>query len=162
MIAQWLAVDYPEKIGKLILVVTSARPNTILEESVDEWVAAAKADDHTALMESNLRRIYSGDYYRKNKWMVPLLGKFTKPKTYDRFFVQADACRTHDAYDSLPKISLPTLVIGGEKDMSLGGEASGEIAAQIPGAKLKMYPQWGHGLYEEARDFNQVVLEFLR
>jgi len=161
MIAQHLAIDYPEKVGKLILTVTSARPNPILAESIDEWLSCAKRGDHTALMESNLRRIYSGDYYRKNKWMIPFLGRMTKPKTYDRFLVQAQACLTHDAYAHLHQIKAPTLVIGGEKDLSLGGDASREIAGQIPGAQLQMYAQWGHGLYEEARDFNQVVLDFL-
>lgn len=53
------------------------------------------------------------------------------------------------------------MVIGGEKDLSLGGDASKEIAAKIPSAELQMYAQWGHGLYEEAKDFNQVVLDFL-
>ena len=162
MIAQYLAIDYPEKVNRLILTVTSARPNPILIESVVEWVSCAKRDDHTALMDSNLRRIYSEDYYRKNKWMVPVMGKLTKPKVYDRFFVQADACLTHNAYENLPRIQAPTLVIGGEKDRSLGGDASREIAAAIPGAKLRMYAEWGHGLYEEAKDFNQVVLDFLR
>ena len=161
MIAQYLAIDYPEKVNRLILTVTSARPNPILIESVVEWVSCAKRDDHTALMDSNLRRIYSEDYYRKNKWMVPVMGKLTKPKVYDRFFVQADACLTHNAYENLHQIKAPTLVIGGEKDLSLGGDASREIAAAIPGAKLRMYAQWGHGLYEEAKDFNQVVLDFL-
>jgi len=52
-------------------------------------------------------------------------------------------------------------VIGGKKDNALGGDASEKIAAQIPDAALKMYPQWGHGLYEEAPDFNQTVLAFL-
>ena len=56
----------------------------------------------------------------------------------------------------------PALVMGGEKDLALGPEASLEIANQIPGAQLKMYPQWGHGLYEEAKDFNGTVLDFLR
>ncbi len=161
MIAQHLAIDYPEKVGKLILTVTSSRPNPILTESVAEWVALAKQGNHAAFMESNLRRIYSGDYYRKNKWMVPLLGIATKPKSYDRLFVQADACLTHDAYGKLHQVKAPTLVIGGEKDMTLSGDASGEIAAIIPNAELLMYAQWGHGLYEEAKDFNQVVLEFL-
>lgn len=27
MIAQWLAIDHPEKVGKLVLVVTTSRPN---------------------------------------------------------------------------------------------------------------------------------------
>jgi pimeloyl-ACP methyl ester carboxylesterase len=43
----------------------------------------------------------------------------------------------------------------------LGGDASREIAEKIPNAQLLMYEQWGHGLYEEAKDFNQAVLEYL-
>jgi pimeloyl-ACP methyl ester carboxylesterase len=161
MIAQYLAADYPEKVEKLVLVVTSARENPVLLESLEEWTACALRDDHRALMESNLRRIYSPDYYRKNKWMVPITGALTKPKSYDRFLILAEACRTHHAYDRLSGIAAPTLVIGGEQDQSLGGEASREIAGRIPGAQLKMYPQWGHGLYEEAKDFLQVVTDFL-
>ena len=160
MIAQYLAVDYPAKVGKLVLTVTSSRPNPILTESISEWISCAVRGDHIGLMDSNLRRIYSEDYYRKNKWMIPVIGSFTKPKSYARFFVQADACLTHNAYGQLHRISARTMVIGGEKDMALGGGPSREIAARIPGADLKMYPQWGHGLYEEEKDFNQVVLDY--
>lgn len=162
MIAQHLAIYHPEKIEKLILVVTAPRPNALLTESVGEWLAQAKQGDHTALMESNVRRIYSESYYRKNKWLIPIMGKLTKPKSYCRFFVQAQACLTHDAWEDLPKISAPTFVIGGEQDRCLGGDASRELAARIPDAKLHMYPQWGHGLYEEAKDFIGLVLSFLR
>ena len=161
MIAQHFAVDYPEKVEKLILVVTAAKPNAILEKSIGEWVALAQSGDHAAFMDSNLRLIYSQDYYRKNKWMLPAIGKLTKPKSYERFYIQAAACLTHDAFDRLQEIKAPTLVVGGGKDLALGGEASEEIAAQIPGAELRMYDQWGHGLYEEEKEFNQLVKEFL-
>lgn len=161
MIAQHLAISYPEKVGRLILTVTSARPNPILEESIGEWVSCARRGDHTAFMDSNVRRIYSEDYYRKNKWLVPVMGRLTKPKSYERFFIQADACLKHDAFENLHQIQAPTLVIGGGKDNALGGDASRELAAQIPGAQLWMYAQWGHGLYEEAGDFNRRVLDFL-
>ena len=160
MIAQHLAVDYPEKVGKLILTVTSARPNPILEASIGEWVSCAGRGDHAAFMDSNVRRIYSEGYYRRNKWLVPIMGKLTKPKSYDRFFVQAEACMTHNAYGKLHRIKARTLVIGGEKDKALGGGPSREIAACIPDAELLMYAQWGHGLYEEAKDFNRVVHDF--
>ena len=59
MIAQHLAIDYPEKVRRLILTVTSARSNPILTESIGEWVSLAKQGDHIGLMDSNLRRIYS-------------------------------------------------------------------------------------------------------
>ena len=59
MIAQWLAIDHPEKVGKLILAVTCARPNPTLKESVEEWISLARKGDHAGFMDSNLRRIYS-------------------------------------------------------------------------------------------------------
>jgi len=162
MIAQHLAARFPEKVDRLVLVVTSPRPNPMLTESVEEWVELARRGDHGALMDSNLRRIYSADYYRKNKWLVPLVGKLTKPKSYERFFRQAEACGTHDAWDALPGIAAPTLVMGGGQDLCLGVEPSREMADRIPGAELKVYEQWGHGLYEEAPDFQDTVLDFLR
>lgn len=162
MISQHLAADYPHRVEKLILVVTAARPNPVLTESVTLWMDQARAGDHRALMDSNLKRIYSAGYYRKNKWMVPFLGAFTKPKSYDRFLVMAQACLEHDAFGKLPSITAPTFVLGGGKDETLGSEASREIAEAIPGARLKIYEPWGHGLYEEAPEFNRDVLEFLR
>ena len=161
MIAQYLAIDFPDKVNKLVLAVTSAKPNAVLLESVEEWITLAESGNHTAFMDSNVRRIYSSDYYRKNKWMIPLTGKLTKPRSYDRFFIQANACLEHDAFELLPRIQAPTLIIGGEQDKALSGDASRDLAASIPNGQLLMYSQWGHGLYEEEKDFNKVVLEYL-
>ena len=80
--------------------------------------------------------------------MLKVAGKFGKPKTYDRFLIMAGACINHDCFDMLHTIQTPTLVMGGEKDIIVGPESSREIASQIPGAKLKMYPEYGHALYE--------------
>ena len=162
MIAQHFAADYPEMVDKLVLAVTCARPNPILIRAVKEWMALAEQGDHTALMASNLRLIYTPGYYRRNRWMLPIIGKLTRPKSYDRFLRQAEACLTHYSYHALEKITAPTLVIGGEEDNCLGGDASREIAENIPGALLKMYPGQGHGVYEEAKDFNREVLRFLK
>lgn len=162
MIAQWLAIDFPEKVGRLVLAVTCPEPNPILTESIGEWVALAKAGDTAGFMGSNLRRMYSEGYCRKNMWLAPIVGRLTKPKSYDRFYIQSEACLTHNAAAELHLIRAKTLVIGGEQDKALGGEASRQIAEAIDGAALKMYPQWGHGVYEEERDFNRTVLDFLR
>lgn len=161
MIAQHLAADCPEKVDKLVLVVTAARRNPVLEDAVKLWMGQAKSGDHTALMDSNLRLIYSEGYYRRSRWMVPILGLTTKPKSYERFLIMAQACLDHDAYQRLSDIQSPTLVMGGEKDETLGGDASREIAKAIPGAVLRMFPKWGHGLYEEAPEFHSEVLDFL-
>lgn len=161
MIAQHLATLFPKKVNKLVIVASSSRLNSVLKGSLEEWLGCALRSDHKALMDSNLKRIYSDDYYRKNRWLIPILGVLTKPKSYNNFLIQAKACFAHDCFDILPQINCPVFVIGGEKDNTLSGAASREIAAQIPNSTLLMYPQWGHGLYDEAKDFKQQVLNFL-
>lgn len=84
-----------------------------------------------------------------------------KPKSFQRFLIMANACINHNAYDELELIKVPTFVIGGSCDKVVGGESSKEIAERIEGSKLLMYEGFGHGVYEETKDFNQKILEFL-
>ena len=161
MIAQHFAADYPEHTNKLVLVVTCAQPNPTLTASIGEWISLAERGDHQGLMDSNVRLMYTDTYYRKNKWLIPIMGKLTKPKSYDRFLIQANACLCHQSSDRLALIRCPALVIGGGQDHALGAQASYDIAAASPTAQLHMYPDLGHALYEEAGDFNQIVLDFL-
>lgn len=162
MIAQHFAINYPEAVDKLVLAVTSARPNAYIEKVLPPWIDMAKRDAFHELMVDIMVKMYTQEYVRKNKWVLNVVGKFGKPKSYERFIIMAEACINHDCYDLLHTIQASTLVIGGEKDIIVGPESSGEIASQIPGAKLKMYPDYGHALYEEAKDFNDVVFKFLR
>lgn len=162
MIAQHLAIDHPELVEKLVPVVTCPGPNPILEDAVDTWTDMALRGDHRALMVDNGKRIYSDGYLEKYGWMFPVAATFTKPRSYRQFLIMAKACRTHDARGGLGRIAVPTLVIGGEQDKTLGGQASYDLAAAIPGARLKMYPEYGHSVYDEAPAFLQTVLDFLK
>ena len=161
MIAQWLAINFPEMVKRLVLVVTTSKPHALLTEALTEWMDCARRNDHEAFMESNLRRIYTEEYCEKYKWLVPFMGKFTQPKSYDRFLVQAHACFEHNAAGHLNEIKAPTLVIGGEQDQSISADESRYLAQNIPGAKLYMYENLGHGLYDEAKDFQSRVFKFL-
>lgn len=77
--------------------------------------------------------------------------------------IQANSCLTHDAYEKLPKVTCPTLVIGGGADQIVGGpEVQLEMVDAIPNCKLILYRDLGHGAYSEAKDFNRRVLDFLQ
>ena len=161
MIAQHLAADYPERVGRLVLAVTAGRPSPEIRSCIPLWVEQARQGDHTALMDSNLRYIYSDAYYRKNRHLIPVMGKLTKPASYDRFLVMAQACMDHNAWDVLPVIAAPTLVIGGGEDRALGSEGSRELSHRIHRAEIHLYPHGTHALYEEEGDFNRRCLDFL-
>ena len=45
MIAQWLAIDHPERVSKLVPVVTLSRPNPTLRAVVGGWLEMAERGD---------------------------------------------------------------------------------------------------------------------
>ncbi|MGN0981759.1 MAG: alpha/beta fold hydrolase [Candidatus Limivicinus sp.] len=161
MIAQYLAIDHPELVKKLVLAVTSARPNPVLREAVSGWLSMAERGDHKALMIDTAERSYSPKYLKKYRLAYPLLGHLGKPGDYRRFLIQGQACLGHEAYPELGKIQCPTLVIGGRQDRTIGPDAAPEVAAAIKGSRLFIYDDLGHAAYEEAKDFNQRVMDFL-
>ena len=162
MIAQWLAIDHPDKVGKLVLTVTLSRPNATVEDVIARWTGMAERGDYRGIMLDTAERSYSEKRLRQARLEYKLLGSVGKPKSFERFLTQAESCVTHDAFDRLRCITCPTLVIGGADDRIVTGSASTEIAAEIPGSTLYLYEGLGHGLYEEAPDFLKRVADFCR
>ena len=161
MIAQYLAIDRPDLINKMVLAVTLSRNNETVEAVVNEWIRLTEQEDWKNLVEDMTVKMYSDAYIRKYKMMMPLLTTMQKPKDVKRFITLAKACLTCEVYEELEKIKCPVFVIGGKCDKVVTGEASEEIAEKL-GCEIYMYENLGHAAYEEAKDFNQRVLGFLK
>lgn len=161
MISQYLAIDYPELVRKLVLVVTTSRLGESIRPTIEHWIALAKEENYAEIMLDTTKKSYSDAYLEKHKHLLPLLGKIGKPKDFTRFLIQADACLNHDSSAELHKITCPTFVVGGDSDQIVGPHSSAELAAQIKDSKLLIYEGLGHATYEEAKDFFDRVLEFL-
>lgn len=162
MIAQYVAIDYPELVEKLVLAVTVSRPNETLKSVIGDWITMAKLNDYKGIIISTAEKSYSDNRIKKVRLLYPILSRVGKPRDFSRFIVQATACIYHNSYNELEKIKCPTLVIGGDSDKVVGKDSSQEIAEIIENSKCLIYPGLGHATCEEARDFNSHVLNFLR
>ena len=160
MIAQQLAINHPDKVKKLVLAVTAARPNKLLEESVKTWLSMARNEDYKAIVRDTAERSYSGEYLNKAKNINSMLS-IIKPKDFTRFKLLCKSCLRHNVYNELNKIICPTLVVAADQDGIVGCEASRELAERIPGCTLHIYEGFGHGVYEQAKDFNTNIIEWL-
>lgn len=162
MIAQRIAITYPNRVQKLVLAVTSARKTPILESVITTWLEAANNNDYQAILFETLKATYAPKKVKQMKGWIPIIARLTKPKSLQNFIVQAKACLNHDSWDELKNITAPTLVIGGGNDQIVGTNTSVELASQIRNARLHVYPEYGHAAFEEASDFQERVLSFLR
>ena len=161
MIAQYLAIDRPDLVNKMVLAVTLSQNNETVEAVVRNWIMLTEQGRMKALIADMAEKMYSEQYVKRYKPFLPLLTIFQKPKDVQRFIRLAKACLTCSTYEELEKIKCPVLVVGGREDKIVGGEASEEIASKL-GCKLYMYEHLGHAAYEEAKNFNQRIYEFLR
>ncbi len=160
MVSQYLAIDHPEMVEKLILAVTAPYANEVARESIGFWIEMAEKEDQVTLMVDTAKRMYSQAYLDKNLHLFPLVARVTKPKSYERFLRNAYAIMDFDARDELSKITCPTLILAGEDDKTVGNEAPGELCSMIPGSRIHIFKGLGHGAYEEAPDFYDRVFAF--
>ena len=59
MIAQHLALRYPQKVGKLVLVVSLARQNPIIQQAVTHWIDLVSAQRYRELCLDIAKKSYS-------------------------------------------------------------------------------------------------------
>ena len=159
MIAQYLAIDRPDLVNKLVLAVTLSKNNSTVEAVLAHWIELTKKGTFKELVYDMAEKMYSDAYVKRYKPFMPLLTLVQKPKDVDRFLILTKACLTCNAYEELDKIKCPVLVMGGSLDKVTTGNASKEIAEKL-GCKIYMYETLGHAAYEEAVDFNQRVYNF--
>src|SRR5262249_50830164 len=68
-----------------------------------------------------------------------------------------------DLVDALPSITVPALVIHGERDDSLLLESGRYLAAKLPNAQLEIFQRSGHAPFlEEPERFDLVVDKFVQ
>lgn len=159
MIAQYLAIDRPDLVHRLVLAVTLARNNPTVEAVVHGWIDAALRGDAKWLVRDMAEKLYSDAYLKRYRPLLPLLTVLQAPRDVPRFTALAQACLTCSVYDELDKLRCPVLVIGGQQDRVVTAGASREIAQKL-GCPLYLYEGLGHAAYEEAGDFNRRVYRF--
>jgi len=159
MIAQYLAIDRPDLVNKMVLAVTLSRNNPVVEGVLYGWMEMTKQGRMAELVEDMAVKMYSSAYVRRYRPFMKLLTLLQTPKNVSRFLTLTRACLTCETYNQLDMIQCPVLVIGGWQDQLVTGEASVEIAEKLA-CQIYMYENLGHAAYEEANDFNQKVLTF--
>jgi pimeloyl-ACP methyl ester carboxylesterase len=153
----------PERIAKLALLDTSARPDLPEQKAGREkFIALAQAgklDDAVALLRKNwLHRDRQDD-----EALLRVVSSMAADVGAEAFVRQQKAIMgRQDSRPLLPKIGCPTLVLVGDGDTSTPPELAKEIAGGISGAKLVVVPDCGHlSTLEKPEAVNAALREWL-
>lgn len=166
MIAQHIAIEYPELVNKMILASSSSRAEPLQLEVIGGWAIMARENRVEDLLNSFIDNVYSEAFAKRYRRALLVMFKNLSPEDIRRFAVTAEACAGINTYDNLGKIKCPTFVIGAAHDHVVAYEASVKIAEKLKSENVPFefytYEDLGHAAFDEAKDYKERVLEFLK
>jgi 3-oxoadipate enol-lactonase len=157
--AMWLALNAPERVGKLVLANTAARIGTAA--SWERRMEEVRALGMEAIAESGLR----------TRWFTPGFDHGSPAAAATRAMIAGcppqgylgccAALRDADLDDALSSIAAPTLVVVGSRDPVTPPPQGERLRDRIPGARLVALDAAHLSNIEQADAFASAVLEFL-
>ncbi len=169
MVAQEVAISYPERVSKLVLGSTFASREVIdIQPELMEALGIREGSTDVDISNMDFRKLMNfmvSAAFNKRLWRMILLSlarysmKSINPEGH---FKQMAAVTSYTTLDRLHLIKAPTLVITGTGDRIISPGASEVIASHIPNAKLVLVKSGSHAFFMEMRGrFNKEVLGFL-
>jgi non-heme chloroperoxidase len=161
MIAQRVALDYPHRVSRLVLV---SSPTTLLNNEV-----VVEAVERMRALEDPISPQFVREF-QESTIHHPVSVEFLQRVISETLKVPARVWRgymegvvlTVDDTARLGEIEAPTLILWGERDAILGREEQEWRSGAIPDARLKVYPDTGHAVVFErpewvARDLEAFI-----
>jgi pimeloyl-ACP methyl ester carboxylesterase len=164
-IAQYVALECPEAVQSLVLIVSASRLSEEGREICKRWQALAREERwHELRADMASVTVTSQTNKRLARAFIRVFGRFVLrvPSDPQDFLTTLEADLTHDTTGRLGEISAPTLIIGGSEDPFFPESLLCETAEKIPDATLHIYEGVGHGVPKERkRRYENDTLAFL-
>ncbi len=166
-IAQEMAINYPDRVGRVALLGAWARADRYLTSlfelfrDVKRSVDPLTFDREMALW-SFTRSYFDTSYDELEKRQRAALD-VPYPTPSNTFTRQAEACMSHDTLERLEALKAPTLCMVGRHDIFTPPQFSEDIVRGLPEGSLEMIEGTAHAAYWEQPDVvNQLVAAHLR
>jgi 3-oxoadipate enol-lactonase / 4-carboxymuconolactone decarboxylase len=133
MIGQWLGIHAPQRLRRLVLCNTGARMDPAPQV---ERIAKVRAGGMTAVVEMVLGRFFTPRFIARGNAHFHSVRQTLLSLDPIGYTGACAAVRDMDLLESLPRITVPTTVVVGRRDVATPPALGEVVAAAIPDARL--------------------------
>jgi 3-oxoadipate enol-lactonase len=161
MTGMWLAAHAPERIGRLVLLCTSAYFGT--PEAWVERAATVRAEGTGAVATAGVERWFTEGFREREPGTVERFRAMIAAQDDEGYAECCGALERLDLRENLSQIATPTLVIAGAQDPATPPDPHARlIADEIKGARLEVLDPSAHlANVERAETVTELILEHL-
>ncbi|AMO23723.1 pyrimidine utilization protein D [Ramlibacter solisilvae] len=162
-IVQRLAIHHRELLRSATIVSSIARADAFYRRQFDMRRRMLTDSGLRASTEANALFLFDPRFTREHPERVQAWVDATAAGTFEPEigFARIDMIVGHDAFDELPSITTPTLVLVGERDFCAPPHLSAELAGRIPKAEFAVL-DGGHFIFlEEPELLHDTVEAFI-
>ncbi len=160
MVSQTIALKRPDLVDSLILCSTTSNVKDLDPEVFETWKRFGEEKNAKALTASFGEKVYSPGFYEQYKDIILAGAEGVSDEDFNNFLVSINAISGFDVYDELDRIQCPVLVLGAGEDQVVGVKSSLDIVGKLQ-CRYFIYEGYGHGVYDEAPDYQSHIKEFL-
>jgi 3-oxoadipate enol-lactonase len=161
MVGQWLAINAPHRVRRLILISTSAHL-----PPADAWheraAAVRQAGTPEVVADAVLGRWFTPAYAERRPEVVARYREMISSTAAESYAGCCEAIAAMDLRDGLPQITAATLVIVGAQDPATPPVHGAAIAGAVAAARLEVLDPGAHLLsVERAADVTRLIRDHM-
>jgi 3-oxoadipate enol-lactonase len=161
LIAQRLASIHPHRVRALVLCDTGARIGSLA--SWEERIAAVKSSGLKVLAGPSMERWFTQAYRESCPTDVRGYSNMLLRTSVDGYIGACCVLRNADLTSEASRIKQPTLVLGGDQDVTTPPELGRQLARLIPRADFSLIQRAAHlPCIEQPKDVVERMMRFFR
>jgi 3-oxoadipate enol-lactonase len=159
-IALWFSAHYPSRVTSAIFANTAAKIGS--EEIWNARIEAVSAGGMLSICDAVLARFLSEKFRWQHPEMTQKIGAMIEATDPAGYIGACAALRDVDLREIVGTIHVPSLILGGELDMSTPPAQARELHAAIGGSQLVIFPDVAHlSNIEQPEEFSKNMLDFV-
>ena len=167
-VGMWLAAKYPARVKSLSLHSAWPKTDGFLKTVVEGWQLMARASG--SVVDLILLGIFpwclTPELYAAKPDYIQSLADFVRSRPaqpLEAFLRQSNAVLAHDVESQLGRITAPTQITFGRRDLLTSTRFADRLKNAIRGSEVWIFEDCAHAaMYEQVDEFNRRTLAFLR
>lgn len=159
LIGQWLGINHPERLNKLIISNTDSKIGTV--EGWNERIKTINENGMSSIVEGTMEKWFTNAFHKSDPSRVAEMTRIFLANRTAGYTACCAAIGAADFREAIKSIAVETLIITGHEDAVTDVSAAEKMKEDIPNARLKIFHARHLPSTELPKEYAETLIDFI-